>query len=97
MTSGWPGGLHHNGMHDFIITEALLGTRVAHAQDNEDTGFGALFDLSYVEWCREDSTRRMLEQRAENDLTLDIQQVPTPSLIRADWELGLGPTGPLSR
>jgi hypothetical protein len=76
MTAGWPGGLHHNGMHDWILLEAEMGTRVAHAQDNEDTGFGALFDLSYEQWCREDSTRRMNERRAESDLTLDLPQLP---------------------
>lgn len=76
MTGGWPGGLHHNGMHDFILTESELGTRTAHAQDDEDTGFGPLFDLSYAEWCKRDSTRRMLERRAESDLTLDLRQLP---------------------
>lgn len=46
-------GLHHNGMHDFIIDEIELGTRVALAIENETLGFGPLFDLSYAEYMRE--------------------------------------------
>jgi hypothetical protein len=45
-------GLYGHGMHDFILDEAELGTRVAMALDNEACGFGALFDLSYEEYVR---------------------------------------------
>jgi hypothetical protein len=34
-------GLYGNGMHDFILDEAVLGTRVAMAQDSEDAEGGA--------------------------------------------------------
>lgn len=50
-------GLHHNGMHDFILDEMELGTRVAHALDDEACGFGALFNLQYEEWVRNDRLR----------------------------------------
>jgi len=40
-------GLYTNAMHDFILDEMELGTRVAHALDDEACGFGPLFDLSY--------------------------------------------------
>jgi hypothetical protein len=40
-------GLYTNGMHDFILDEMELGTRVAQALDDEACGFGPLFDLSY--------------------------------------------------
>lgn len=76
MTSSWPFGLHHNGMHDFILDEAQLGTRVAHAQDAEDTGFGALFDLDYAAHVAAGQAREIQEAQAENDLTLDIRQLP---------------------
>lgn len=32
----WPGPLHSNGMHDFILMESELVFRVAAAQDDED-------------------------------------------------------------
>ena len=76
MASWWPYGLHHNGMHDFILDEALLGTRVAHAQDAEDTGFGALFDLDYAAHVAAEQARLTQEAQAENDLTLDRRQLP---------------------
>lgn len=34
--NNWPGGLYGRGMHGFILDEAMLGTRVAMAQDAED-------------------------------------------------------------
>lgn len=40
-------GLYGNGMHDFVLREAEVGTRAAHHQDSEDCGFGPLFDLQY--------------------------------------------------
>ena len=40
-------GLYNNSMHQFILDEMELGTRVAMALDDEACGFGALFDLSY--------------------------------------------------
>lgn len=46
-------GLYGPGMHDFILMEMELGTRVAMAQDSEDCGWSALMDLSYMEYCRE--------------------------------------------
>lgn len=49
--------LYGNGMHDFVLTEAELGTRAAIALDNEACGFGPLFDLQYDEWVREQETR----------------------------------------
>jgi len=45
-------GLYSKGMHDYVLMEAELGSRVAHAQDSEDIGFGPVFDLQYLEWCR---------------------------------------------
>lgn len=50
--SRFPVGLYSHGMHDFVLTEAELGTRVAMALDNEACGFGALFDLSYEQYLR---------------------------------------------
>jgi hypothetical protein len=47
-------GLYTNGMHDFILDEMELGTRVAMALDNEACGFGALFDLQYDEYMRKE-------------------------------------------
>lgn len=49
----WPFGLHHNGMHNFILDEMELGTRVARAIDMESLGYGPLFDLSYEIYMRE--------------------------------------------
>ena len=41
MTGDWQHGLYGSGMHDFILLEAQLGARVAHAQDSEDVGWSA--------------------------------------------------------
>ncbi len=49
---GW-GGLFGSGMHDFILRELEVGERVTLAQDSEDVGFGALFDLQYEAYLRE--------------------------------------------
>lgn len=47
-------GLHHGGMHFWILDEALLGERVAHYLDSENnTGWSALDDLHYEQWLRE--------------------------------------------
>lgn len=40
----WPGGLYGAGMHDFVLREAEVGTRVAMAED-EDAVMGADFRL----------------------------------------------------
>lgn len=32
----WPFGLHHAGMHDWLIDELELGARVAHFIDSEN-------------------------------------------------------------
>jgi len=37
-------GLYGHSMHDFIVRECEVGTRVAMAEDDESTGFGPLFD-----------------------------------------------------
>lgn len=43
-------GLYGKGMHDFVLMEAELGTRVAHAQAYEDTDpLGWLDDIHYAE------------------------------------------------
>ena len=41
-------GLYGKAMHDFIIDELELGTRVAVGLDNEACGYGALLDLQYL-------------------------------------------------
>lgn len=46
-------GIYGNGMHDFVMHEAEVGYRVAAAQDSEDCGWSALWDLSYEQYCRE--------------------------------------------
>lgn len=48
MTGWWPGGLHSSGMHDFVLREAEVGTRVALAED-EDACMGADFRLYVTE------------------------------------------------
>jgi hypothetical protein len=46
--------MHHNGMHFWILDEAMLGVRVAHYLDSENnTGWTALHDLSYEQYCRD--------------------------------------------
>lgn len=40
-------GLHHGGMHDFVLRELEVGFRVAVAEDSEACGFGPLLDLAY--------------------------------------------------
>lgn len=37
--------VYGKGMHDFILDEMELGTKVAAALDDEACGFGPLFDL----------------------------------------------------
>lgn len=54
-------GLHHNGMHFFILREMELGFRVAAAQDSEDCGWSALWDLSYEQYCREQEAKGLGE------------------------------------
>lgn len=51
-------GLQSKGMHDFILTEAEVGFRVAVDQDSEDCGWSALMDLSYEMYCREQDRSR---------------------------------------
>lgn len=48
MTGSWPGGLYSSGMHDFVLREAEVGTRVALAED-EDAYMGADFRLYLAE------------------------------------------------
>lgn len=48
MTGSWPGGLYSSGMHDFVLREAEVGTRVAMAED-EDACMGADFRLLVTE------------------------------------------------
>jgi hypothetical protein len=57
-------GLYNNGMHNFILDEMELGTRVAMALDNEACGFGPLFDLSYELYMKEgqENERRAAER-----------------------------------
>lgn len=50
-------GVFGNGMHDFILRDMELGERVAMAQDDEDCGYGALFDLSYEQYLAEEYAR----------------------------------------
>ena len=47
-------GLYTKAMHDFILDEMELGTRVAQALDDEACGFGPLFDLSYKLYMEEE-------------------------------------------
>lgn len=53
-----PFGLHHNGMHDWIMDEFELGARVAHALDAEACGFGPLVDLQLLEHLRDEDESR---------------------------------------
>lgn len=48
-------GLYGHGMHEFILRECEVGTRVAYAEDDETCGFGPLFDLRYETWARAQS------------------------------------------
>ena len=45
-------GLYGSTMHEFILIELELGTRVAKAQDAEDCRMGVWVDISYLEWAR---------------------------------------------
>lgn len=56
VTQGSYAGLFGSAMHDFILEDLELGERVALAQDDEDCGFGALFDLSYGEYVERTRT-----------------------------------------
>lgn len=47
-------GLYTKAMHDFILDEMELGTRVAKALDDEFQGFGPLFDLQYEGYMRKE-------------------------------------------
>lgn len=47
------GGLYSNGMHDFILTEAELGTRVAYEISAADCDpMGWFVDLLYREYLK---------------------------------------------
>lgn len=46
-------GLHHNGMHDYVLRELEIGTRAAMCEDSEQCGWNAINDLQYSEWCRQ--------------------------------------------
>jgi hypothetical protein len=45
-------GLYSHGMHDFILRECEVGTRVAMAEDDELNGMGPLLDLQYREYIQ---------------------------------------------
>jgi hypothetical protein len=45
-------GLYSTAMHDFILRECEVGTRVAIGEDSEYVGFGAVFDLQYAEYLK---------------------------------------------
>lgn len=46
-------GLYGSGMHDFILDELELGTRVAMGLDSENNAkMGVWVDLSYIEYVR---------------------------------------------
>jgi hypothetical protein len=46
-------GLYGKGMHQFILDEMELGTRVAAYLDEEEVDpLGWLFDIHYREYCR---------------------------------------------
>lgn len=51
------GGMHCNWTHDAEMEFQLMGDRVTHAQDCEDLGFGALFDLEYEAWKKEQQAK----------------------------------------
>lgn len=42
--------LYSHGMHDFVLRELEVGTRVAVAEDDEACGFGPLFDVQVARW-----------------------------------------------
>lgn len=42
----WPFGLHHAGMHDWLIDELELGARVAHFIDSENVSSSRLYFLA---------------------------------------------------
>lgn len=42
--------LYSHQMHDFVLRELEVGTRVALGEDDEACGFGALFDLRVELW-----------------------------------------------
>jgi hypothetical protein len=45
-------GLYSNGMHDFILAESELGTRVAHAiSDTDCDPMGWFINMLYREYC----------------------------------------------
>ena len=50
-------GLYTNAMHQFVLDELELGTRVAMALDDEACGFGPLFDLSYRLYMEEQESQ----------------------------------------
>lgn len=56
------GGLYGHGMHDFILDEMELGTRVAMALDSEANGWSALDNLSYEQYLKEQEARERADQ-----------------------------------
>lgn len=46
------GGLYSSGMHDFVLREAEVGTRVAMAEDDEACGMGPFWDEHYRQFMR---------------------------------------------
>jgi hypothetical protein len=73
-------GLYGSGMHDFIMDELELGTRVATALDQEAVGFGPLFDVMYAEYVKEkkaEDAASVAAMRAE-DAQTDFWTVELP-------------------
>lgn len=66
MTGSWPGGLYSSGMHDFVLREAEVGTRVAMAED-EDACMGADFRLYLAELAEHDRVARGLNTTTDTD------------------------------
>ncbi len=47
--------LRGNAMHDYVLLEVEMGTRVAACQDAEDVGMGALLDESFLWYCAKEA------------------------------------------
>lgn len=46
-------GIHGSGMHNYMMMEIELGSRVAACQDSEDCGFDAILDLQVEQDIRD--------------------------------------------
>jgi hypothetical protein len=45
-------------MHDFVMRECEVGTRVAMFEDSESCGWSALDDLEYSSWALREQEER---------------------------------------